>query len=41
MPLSLQYLISRDSYRAAAGVARALGRAARLEDLRQHKQGEP
>lgn len=35
MPLSLQYLISVDSYKAAAGVARALGRAARLADLQQ------
>lgn len=41
MPLSLQYLTSRDSYKAAAGVARALGRAARLEDLQQQQQQVP
>jgi hypothetical protein len=32
MPLSLQYLVSREGYKAAAGVARALGRSARLAD---------
>jgi hypothetical protein len=35
MPLSLQHLISRPSYKAAADVARALGRAARLADKQQ------
>ena len=38
MPLSLQYLISSESYRAAAAVARALGRGARLVDLGQQQQ---
>lgn len=40
MPLSLQSLISRDSYKATAGAARALGRAARLADLQQTQSGE-
>jgi hypothetical protein len=40
MPLSLQYLTSADSYKAAAGVARALGRAARLADMQDMRQGE-
>jgi len=40
MPLSLQSLISRDSYKAAAGAARALGRATRLADLQQPQSGE-
>jgi hypothetical protein len=35
MPLSLQYLTSLESYKAAAGLARALGRAARLADNQQ------
>lgn len=40
MPLSLQYLASAESYKAAAGVARALGRAARLADMQDMRQGE-
>jgi hypothetical protein len=39
MPLSLQFLISNESYRAAAGAARALGRAAMAageEPFRSH-----
>jgi hypothetical protein len=35
MPLSLEYLTSMESYQAAAGLARALGRAARLADSQQ------
>ncbi|KAF6264998.1 hypothetical protein COO60DRAFT_1187513 [Scenedesmus sp. NREL 46B-D3] len=35
MPLSLQYLTSLESYKAAAGLARALGRCARLADTQQ------
>lgn len=38
MPLSLQYLISSESYKAAAGAVRALGRAARLADHQQEQQ---
>jgi hypothetical protein len=39
MPLSLQYLTSAESYKAAAGLARALGRAARLADAQQQAAG--
>jgi hypothetical protein len=35
MPLLLQYLSSMESYKAAAGVARALGRSARMADTQQ------
>jgi hypothetical protein len=37
MPLSLQYLTSMESYKAAAGLARALGRAARVADNQQQQ----